>query len=358
MIKVVFKRSSIALLALTLLLPALVSSSQANEVTSLACKTPQGVADVGSLVIGAANQQLPTIEWGIRQGCFKKFGLTVKSAPVSSWWLSHQSCDSFPVGVAGIIGKSYDLYVTTSVNVIKSVADGSFAGKYVASKYGYTASELLRARSAPFYPGELLMGSGVIVSKGSGIKTFTDLNNKKVAVLSIDGVDQAGILLYMREAGIRKPKTEFLVLSNIQMADALKRGDVDAVVAIDPYASQIVKDGGEVIGYPQAYFQEPGPAVVFMSSAEIVNSKARTMRVFQKANLEINRLLNKPENEASLRQIIAEVTKVSPEIANKVRLSTMSETSITISQLAYLPSKLKRVGFMKGRFDLGPIIFK
>ena len=348
MIKVVFKRSSIALLALTLLLPALVSSSQANEVTSLACKTPQGVADVGSLVIGAANQQLPTIEWGIRQGCFKKFGLTVKSAPVSS----------FPVGVAGIIGKSYDLYVTTSVKVIKSVADGSFAGKYVASKYGYTASELLRARSAPFYPGELLMGSGVIVSKGSGIKTFTDLNNKKVAVLSIDGVDQAGILLYMREAGIRKPKTEFLVLSNIQMADALKRGDVDAVVAIDPYASQIVKDGGEVIGYPQAYFQEPGPAVVFMSSAEIVNSKARTMRVFQKANLEINRLLNKPENEASLRQIIAEVTKVSPEIANKVRLSTMSETSITISQLAYLPSKLKRVGFMKGRFDLGPIIFK
>ena len=348
MIKVVFKRSSIALLALTLLLPALVSSSQANEVTSLACKTPQGVADVGSLVIGAANQQLPTIEWGIRQGCFKKFGLTVKSAPVSS----------FPVGAAGIIGKSYDLYVTTSVNVIKSVADGSFAGKYVASKYGYTASELLRAKSAPFYPGELLMGSGVIVSKGSGIKTFTDLNNKKVAVLSIDGVDQAGILLYMREAGIRKPKTEFLVLSNIQMADALKRGDVDAVVAIDPYASQIVKDGGEVIGYPQAYFQEPGPAVVFMSSAEIVNSKARTMRVFQKANLEINRLLNKPENEASLRQIIAEVTKVSPEIANKVRLSTMSETSITISQLAYLPSKLKRVGFMKGRFDLGPIIFK
>ena len=348
MIKVVFKRSTIALLALTLLSPAFVSSGQANEVTPLACKSLQGVADVGSLVIGAANQQLPTIEWGIRQGCFKKFGLTVKSSPVAS----------FPVGVAGLIGKSYDLYVTTSANVIKSVTDGSFAGKYVAPKYGYTASELLRAKSAPFYPGEMLMGSGVIVSKESGIKTFMDLNNKKVAVLSIDGVDQAGILLALREAGIRNPKTEFLVLSNIQMADALKRGDVDAVVAIDPYASQIVKDGGQVIGYPQAYFQEPGPAVVFMSSAEIVNSKARVMRVFQKANLEINRLLNQPENEASLRQIIAEVTKVSPEIANKVRLSKMSETNITISQLSYLPSKLKKVGFMKGRFDLGPIIFK
>ena len=162
----------------------------------------------------------------------------------------------------------------------------------------------------------------------------------------------------MREAGIRKPKTEFLVLSNVQMADALKRGDVDAVVAIDPYASQIVRDGGEVIGYPQAFLQEPGPAIVFMSSGEIVKNKSRAIRVFQKANLEINRLLNKKENEKSLRAVIAEVTKVSPDVANKLKLSTMSETDITISQLSYLPTKLKKVGFMKGRFEIGPIIFR
>ena len=202
------------------------------------------------------------------------------------------------------------------------------------------------------------MSTAVIVLKNSGIKTLPDLNNKKVAVLSTQGVDQAGIILAMREAGIRKPKTEFLVLSNVQMADALKRGDVDAVVAIDPFASQMIKDGAEIIGYPQAFFQEPGPAIVFMSSGEIVKNKAKAIRAFQKANLEINRLLNKRENEKSLRAVIAEVTKVSQDVANKVKLSTMSDTALTVSQLSYLPNKLKRVGFMKGRFEIGPIIFR
>ena len=95
-----------------------------------------------------------------------------------------------------------------------------------------------------------------------------------------------------------------------------------------------------------------------MSSAEIVKSKSTAIRAFQKANLEINRLLNKKENEKSLRAVIAEVTKVSPDVASKVKLSTMSESDLTISQLSYLPNKLKRVGFMKGRFEIGPIIFR
>ena len=341
-------RSVQALIALAFISVVVVPSTHADEQSPLACKVSAGVADAGNLVIGTANQNLPTIEWGIRQGCFKKYGLSVKTATVAS----------FPVGIAGLVSNSYDLYATTPVNVIKSVAEGSFAGRFVAPKHGYSAVDLLRAKTPPLYPDELLMSTAVVVLKNSGIKTMANLNNKKVAVLSIQGVDQAGIILAMREAGIRKPKTEFLVLSNVQMADALKRGDVDAVVAIDPYASQIVRDGGEVIGYPQAFLQEPGPAIVFMSSGEIVKNKSRAIRVFQKANLEINRLLNKKENEKSLRAVIAEVTKVSPDVANKLKLSTMSETDITISQLSYLPTKLKKVGFMKGRFEIGPIIFR
>jgi hypothetical protein len=82
------------------------------------------------------------------------------------------------------------------------------------------------------------------------------------------------------------------------------------------------------------------------------------MRIFQKATLEINKLLNKPENEANFRKIIAELTKVSPEVSARTRLPLMMEQNITISELAFIPSKLKKVGFMKGRFDLGPLIFR
>ena len=348
MIKNYLRRAAALFISISLISAFSTSPSGANEESSPLCVVSSNVADLGSLVIGASNQNVPTIEWGIRQGCFKKYGLSVKASSVAS----------FPVGIAGLVSKSYDIYATTPVNVIKSVAEGTFDGRFVAAKHGYSETDLLRAKTPPFPNDELLMSTAVIVLKSSGIKTMLDLNNKKVAVLSTQGVDQAGIILAMREAGIRKPKTEFLVLSNVQMADALKRGDVDAVVAIDPFASQMIKDGAEIIGYPQAFFQEPGPAIVFMSSGEIVKGKAKAMRAFQKANLEINRLLNKKENEKSLRAVIAEVTKVSQDVANRAKLSTMSETVLTVSQLSYLPNKLKRVGFMKGRFEIGPIIFR
>ena len=104
--------------------------------------------------------------------------------------------------------------------------------------------------------------------------------------------------------------------------------------------------------------QEIGTAYVFITSAETAQDKAPALRAYQKANLEINKLLNRPENEASYRKTISEVSKVSLEVANSSRIPVFSETNLTISQLAYLPSRLKKVGFFKGRFELGPVIFR
>lgn len=315
---------------------------------TLACESSASVTEIGRLTIGASIQNLPSVEWGIRQGCFKKYGLTVKSAPVAT----------FPLGLAGLISKSYDLYGTTPVNFLKAIADGTFKGKIVASKYGYTAPELERVKQEPLYPGELLMGTALIVKKSSNIFSYKDLVGKKIAILSFQGADHAGILLAMRELGIRNPKIEFLAMSNTQMSDVLKNGDVDAVVSADPIASQIIHDFGRLVAYPGIYMQEIGTAFVFITSEETSKEKTLALRAFQKANLEINRLLNKPENEASYRKTLSEVSKVSQEVANKVRITVFSENNVTISQLAYLPSRLKKVGFYKGRFELGPVLFR
>lgn len=323
---------------------AAISDSQPQ----LACKSTSSSSEIGQLVVAASIQNLPSVEWGIRQGCFKKYGLSIKTAPVAT----------FPLGLAGLISKSYDIYGTTPVNFLKAIADGAFKGKIVASKYGYTASELERVKQEPLFPGELLMGTALIVKKNSSISNYKDLVGKKVAILSFQGADHAGLLLALREAGIRNPKIEFLALSNTQMSDALKNGDVDAIVSADPIASQIIHDFGKVVAYPGFYMQEIGTAYVFITSAETAQDKAPALRAYQKANLEINKLLNRPENEASYRKTISEVSKVSLEVANSSRIPVFSETNLTISQLAYLPSRLKKVGFFKGRFELGPVIFR
>jgi len=337
------------LISIILLISSDISKAESNT-PDLACIQPASTpSDSGTLVLAAQTSSLTSIEWGIKQGCFKKYGLNVKTVPITS----------ATIGIAGVISGSYDLVATIPTNLIQAKNNGGFDVRLIAPRHGYSKEELLRAKKEPLFPGQLLLQTAVIVPQDSKIKSWKDLDNKKIAILTFQGDQHAGVLLAMQSEGVRKPKSEFLSMSSIQMADALKNREVDAVVAIDPIATQLALAGNRIIGYPQAYFQEPdSAAVVFATSSEILSKKTNSMRVFQKATLEINRLLNKSENEASYRKTIADITKVSPEVAAKTRLPLMIEKNITISQLAFIPSKLKKVGFMKGRIELGPIIFR
>ncbi len=338
---------SVFLLPLILVLTPGISKADTTA-PALACgqqaSTPNAV---GTLILAAQNQQLTSTEWGIRQGCFKKYGLTIKTTSITS----------SNIGIAGLISGSYDLTATSPVNLIQAKINSGFAAKIIAPKHGYSAEELARARQEPFFPGELLLQTAVIVRPGSNIKGWKDLDKKKIAVQTFQSADHAGLILGLRSEGIRSPKPELLSMPPSQMVDALKRGDIDAAIMNDPFATQMVLDGGRIIGYPQTFFTEPGSAVVFLSSAEISKEKAREMRLFRKATLEINALLNKPENEASFRKVVVDVTKVSAEVAAKTRMPLMMEKSVTIPEIAFIPNKLKKVGFLKGRFDLGPLLF-
>jgi hypothetical protein len=343
-------KKPIFFIAISISLTNLLSPAFADtQTTALACPQPASApSDAGTLVLAAQSQQLTSTEWGIRQGCFKKYGLTIKTTPISS----------STIGFAGLISKTYDLTATTPVNLIQAKINGGFPGLIVAPKHGYSAEELIRARQEPFFPGELLLQTVVIVKSDSKIKSWKDLNKKKIAIQNVQGADHAGVLLAMRESGIRNPELELLTTPGPQMIDALNRGDVDAVVANDPIATTLIIGGARIVGYPQAYFAQAGSSIVYISTSEIASSKSRTLKIFQKATLEINKLLNKKENEESFRKVIAEVTKIAPEAAAKARLPLMMEKNVTINELSYIPSKLKKVGFLKGRFELGPILFR
>ena len=343
------RRYFFAAISAALLISTIPSQGSADSASSLACsQSTTSPIDSGTLVLAAQNAQLTSTEWGIRQGCFKKYGLNVKTVSITS----------STIGLAGVISGSYDLTATTPTNLIQANFNGNFPGKIIAPRHGYSKEELARAKMEPLFPGELLLQTAVIVRANSSIKSWKDLDKRKIGTQAFQSADHAGTLLAMKNEGVRKPKSEFLTIPSTQMPDALRRGDVDAIIANDPIATQLILEGNRIIGYPQSYFAGVGPAVVFISSSDGVKSKAKELRIFQKATLEINRLLNKEEHELSFRKVISEVTKVSSEVAGKVRLPIMLEKNVTIPELSYIPSNLKRVGFIKGRFELGQLLFR
>lgn len=311
---------------------------------------------IGKLRLAGQITQMPSVQWGIDNGCYKKYGISIQSNVVAT----------SQIATAGLIGGSYDVIVTTPINLILANANEGFGGVIVAPRHGYTPEELIRAKFEPFFPGELILQTALIARNASSIRAdnWADLEGKKVGLQSFLSADHAGIAIAMRKAGADYKKTEFVTLTSQQMVDALKRGDIDAAVINDPFATQAILGGGKVIGYPNAYFAQSGylgdsgVAVAYLSNTDAVKKNTKAMRAFQKATLEINRLLNKSENEAAFRKTYMTVTGVTAAAAAKVKLPRMIERNLTPADISYIPARLFEIGFIREKIKVTPIIFK
>jgi len=286
----------------------------------------------------------------------KKYGLNIETTVVATT----------QIGAAGLVGGSFDVSITTPLNLFLANANENFSGVIVAPRHGYLPQELSRAKIQPFFPKELLLQTALIVGKGSAISEdgWKGLEGKKVAIQSFLSSDHAGTAIAMSKFGADYRKTEFLTLTSQQMGEALARGNVDAAIVNDPFATQIILSGGKVIGYPNAYFAEPGStndasvAVVYASLSSITSSKRKTFKAFQAATLEVNKLLNMPANESSYRQTIQEFTGVTAAAAAKVRLPYMIERNIVAADVSYIPTKLHKIGFTRKKITAIPSIFR
>ena len=125
----------VPLLLISLLFPV---QSRADSVEiPVPCQMPKKkVQDLGTIVLASQVTFIPTVEWASKANCFAKYGINVKSQVVAS----------SSIGMAGLVGGSYDIVVNTATNLIQAMANGGLEGKIVAPRHGYTTEELARAK--------------------------------------------------------------------------------------------------------------------------------------------------------------------------------------------------------------------
>jgi hypothetical protein len=85
------------------------------------------------------------VQWGIDNGCFKKYGLSIQTKVVAT----------NQIATAGLIGGSYDVITINPTGLFLANANEGFDGVIVAPRHGYLPEELIRSKLEPFYPGEL-----------------------------------------------------------------------------------------------------------------------------------------------------------------------------------------------------------
>ena len=107
--------------------------------------------------------------------------------------------------------------------------------------------------------GAQIEGSSIVAGKNSGINTVADLKGKTVATPGEATIQNMLLTSALTQAGVSTSDVEFTTMKAAQMTDALKAGQVDAMIIWEPYASIAVKNGdgklvetsGEIIpGHP------------------------------------------------------------------------------------------------------------
>jgi NitT/TauT family transport system substrate-binding protein len=207
-----------------------------------------------------------------------------------------------------------------------------------------------RIRSAP--PDN----SGVVVRDKDPIKSAKDLVGKRIAAGLINSVNYLHIQEWMQKQGADPKTSQFMEIPFPQMPDALFQNRVDAVWAVEPFLTIMMKTGNaRTIAYP---YQENIPNMdiaLLIAKESWLKANADAARKFRRAMDRATTHLAETA-KAERDDWVAKFTGVKPELVAEVNLPQFT-TEFNIPSLQANLDLAVRRGAVKP-FDVETMMWK
>lgn len=189
--------------------------------------------------------------------------------------------------------------------------------------------------------------SGVLVAADGPISSIAQLEGKKVGINGLRNTTELMVAAGIDEAGGDSSKTEFVEIPYPAMADALKRGTVDAVYSVTPFYDASPESGFAAIENPAT--AEGGPldgmaSVAWVASDAYLGSNPETVKKFTAAMADAIAYLNEHPDEA--RDITAANSKLTREQIDAQDFVPFSTEIVTSAMTATIDA-MKRYGFIE-----------
>jgi len=118
----------------------------------------------------------------------------------------------------------------------------------------------------------------------SDIKSLKDLVGKRVATAQLSGQQTISAQLAMRKAGVDPTKVQFIEVPYPRHPDVLKSHQVDAVVATEPFTTQLIMSGvGRVLSWHYAEATPAGPLGVWWAKKSYIEKNPDVVMRFNRA---------------------------------------------------------------------------
>ena len=172
----------------------------------------------------------------------------------------------------------------------------------------------------------------------SSTRDAKDLVGEKLAVDTLGGLTELATRVALRKLGVDDKKVDFVEVGFPDMLTALDSGRVHAAKMNEPFVSTAEKTGKyHALTHP--FFATLGPNASiseYITSAKFAQENADVVTRFQRA---MNHALDySQQNPEAVRKLVPTYTKITPDIAEKIKLTYFSSKLNTesIKRLARL----------------------
>jgi NitT/TauT family transport system substrate-binding protein len=195
----------------------------------------------------------------------------------------------------------------------------------------------------------------ILSRKGSSIRKPADLAGKTVAVNALKGVAEVGLKAALDKEGVDPNSIKLLEVPFPEMPAALERGRVDAIWAPEPFLTQVLAQGGNIVLAPYVPLGKYFPNGNYATTDRVIQENGDVVERFARAmNRSTKYAIDHPDEA---RATIPTFTKIPAAVAQKIRLPVW-RTQIDRTQLEQLIGYAQKYGAIKDTFPVDKMMWK
>lgn len=229
--------------------------------------------------------------------------------------------------IPAIVGGSLDFGISNYVSVIVANGQGLKIKAFSDSAYGTKASP-------PF---------AIITKKGSTIKTGADLNGKKVAVNTRNGIVHVGVQEWIARNGGDPKTVQYVELPFPQMPPAITNGTVDAAAPTEPFVTVSTSQDAQVLSYYLTDLRDNCAIAGFISTDDWITKNRDAAQSFHRANTKGMAWV--ALNEKTAREYAAKYANLDPAIASQIKLAALRSTPL-VDAVQFWVEMTKKYGLL------------
>jgi NitT/TauT family transport system substrate-binding protein len=239
--------------------------------------------------------------------------------------------------IPATLGRQFDIALGTATDLIRAGA----AGVDVVQVAGNTTS----TSANPFVK--------LIVKPDSGITDVTQLQGKKVGTPTLSGVIHAAVKYAVKQKGGDPSKVGGVEAPTPNLPDQLKAGQIDAVEALEPIASQLIKAGNVSIAAPFDAIADPLATNFWLAQGSWASKNRSAVDRFVTSLKQGQAFID--SNPTDARTILQQYTNLPQAVASTVPLPTYNY-DIRAADLDTWVKVLKDIGDFSGPVDTRKLV--